>query len=304
MNATYNITNNRLFFWPEKGTRLPEDQYNAAKAAGFVWWPRGCFTAIWSPAAEDWIRSHGLTLSEDDTPDNIEARVERFEKYAANDEQAATSAADRLASGTAHTARQVRQAEGTAESKTEEAAYWHNRIAGAIAHAEHHDRPDVIARRIKGLDANLRKWIDQANPQPYSRDVGQGNALWVGTGGRCGRWVQPEDVPAMVANANRWIEHLTMRLEYERAYLKAAGGSELLEKKPRRVAVAPEDGLKKGMKVSYRSEYYGQSDPWEGEILSMGANYVRVTVPPEHDPHGYYSKGAKILRKYVTQATA
>lgn len=258
MEATYNITNNRLFFWPNKGERLPADKYQEAKRAGFVWWPRGCFTAIWCPTAEDFIKSYGLTIMEDDQPDNVEARVERFEKYAADDERTAQYAEQRLETGAAHTDRQVRQAEGTAQSKTEEAQYWHRRIAGAISHAEYHDRPDVIARRIKGIEADLRK---------HTKEHGEGaalEALWKKTSmdkeravklanyssiwgkfpqsayaGDQSLWsvldkgeLTTEEAQAyalahyerLLTHESRWIDHLNMRLEYERAYLAAAGG--------------------------------------------------------------------------------
>jgi hypothetical protein len=258
MEATYNITNNRLFFWPNKGERLPEDKYKEAKSCGFVWWPRGCFTAIWSPWAEDFIKSYGLTITDDDQPDNVEARVERFEKYAADDEKTAQYAEQRLETGAAHTNRQVRQAEGTAQSKTDEAQYWHRRIAGAISHAEYHDRPDVIARRIKGIEADLRK---------HTKEHGEGaalEALWKKThmdkeraaklanyssiygkfpqsayAGDQSLWgvldkgeLTAEEAQAfalahyerVLTHESRWIDHLNMRLEYERAYLAAAGG--------------------------------------------------------------------------------
>lgn len=38
------------------------------------------------------------------------------------------------------------------------ATYWTDRAAGAILHAKHKERPDVRARRIKGLEADKRLW--------------------------------------------------------------------------------------------------------------------------------------------------
>ena len=39
----------------------------------------------------------------------------------------------------------------------EQAEYWKDRAAGAIRNAKHKERPDVRARRIKGLEADKRK---------------------------------------------------------------------------------------------------------------------------------------------------
>jgi hypothetical protein len=63
------------------------------------------------------------------------------------------------------------------------------------------------------------------------------------------------------------------------------------------VAVAPDDGLKRGDTVIV--EGYGIRS-FTGKILSMGAKSVRVSVPPEIDPRGYYGKkGAQYPRRYV-----
>lgn len=344
MNATYNITNNRLFFWPD--SRLPEAEYKACKSAGFVWWPRGCFTAIWSPSAEDWIKAQGVEIDQDDTPDDVEARVNRFERYAENDEQTAASANNRLISGTANTARRIAQAESTALSKTEEARYWHDRIAGAIAHAEHHDRPDVIARRIKGLEADFRrqskilaahkaqsvKW----NINPITREQALYLANWDDCDyshcfmkseypnstyeGMKGIWsaltdntITPEqardisikDHTQGIQNAERWVNHLTMRLEYEKSYLEAAGGSELLAPKPRRVSKAPADGLHKGDTVRVGAFLAGKCMRWDAQIISMGAVSVCVTYPPGFLKLGstWGAKGIRLNRNKVEKVS-
>lgn len=187
MNATYNITTNRLFLWPNqpKGVRIPADQYQTLKAAGLAtWWPRGCFTGLWSPQGEDVLLDvFGVDITEDDTPDDIEKRVDRYDGYAEASEKAAAYAKERLASGRAHTTRQMRQAEGTLMNESDKAVYWHERIAGSIRWATYKDRPDVIVRRIKGLEKDLRfrekqldesvtwlrKWLNDENELTYEQ---------------------------------------------------------------------------------------------------------------------------------------
>lgn len=155
MEATYNLTDNRLKLWPPTD-RLTAEQDAQRKATNFAWWPgRKCFAVTWSPQAEDFVKSFGIEITEDDTPDDLEARVERFQGYADRDERDADSAAQRVLSAT--TTRRAEQAEATATKKLDEARYWQQRIAGAIRHATHKDAPGTIARRIKTLEADLRK---------------------------------------------------------------------------------------------------------------------------------------------------
>lgn len=300
MYATYNITNNRLFFFPETKERLTPEQDKERRSCAFQWWPRGCFTAIWSPGAEDWIRSMGVEIGEDDTPDNLESRVERFEKYAANAEQSAESAAERATNAT--TARRAKLAESRALNEAERAEYWTRRIAGAISRAERHDSPQTCANRVKGLEADLRKHEREMNPQPYPRQIGQGNDLWVDTGSGHGHWIDPEQIPAHVAYHARWVEHLKMLLEYERAYLDAVGGTALLtpEKKPRRVSKAPSDGLKKGDHVDYPASYFDSSKRATGIIESIGA--VNVVVIPDSGPG--FRGGRKVYRRECRKVSA
>src|SRR5437879_2478453 len=47
----------------------------------------------------------------------------------------------------------------------ETASYWKSRAAGAIAAAKYKERPDVRARRIKGIEADIRSYIASYTPQ-------------------------------------------------------------------------------------------------------------------------------------------
>jgi hypothetical protein len=185
MKATYNITNNRLFLWPEmpKGSKLPTEQYERLKACHLAtWWPRGCFTGLWSPRGEDLLIELCGEIEADDTPDDLDRRVGRYEKYAERSGENSEHAKDRILSGKAHTNRQVGQAERAMKSEAEKAEYWHSRIAGSIAAAEYKDKPAVITRRIMGLEKDMRGevetlevatrlrgiWLD-ADPITYER---------------------------------------------------------------------------------------------------------------------------------------
>ena len=336
-NATYNITDNRLKVW--FGNRLPDDEYKRARGYNFVWWPgRKCFSAIWTPGAEDFIKSYGIEIEEDDTPDDVESRVERFQKYAANDEESAEYAQERTR--TANTRRQYEQAEATAAKKIDEARYWHDRIAGAIWHAAYKDKPDVIVRRIKKLEAEQRKntktrdeaqrwekrWSDL---HPLKLKDGTTATLKESASyfanydsGPYGIWsnlqddtITPEEAQekslayfrATIKRAQRWLDHLNMRIEYETAYLEAVGGSaDMLKPAPRRKSIAPDDGLKNGdiVMVPYSGRGYQRV-----EILTLSARTARVKFldegmesTNERYPKGY--QAGRIFLKAIEQVSA
>jgi hypothetical protein len=315
MNATYNITNNRLKFYIER--RLNEEEYKIAKAANFQWWPgQKCFSAVWTPQAEDFILSF-CSIDEDDTPDDLEARVNRFQKYAENDEKESEYAAQRANEAT--TTRRAEQAEHTAVKKLDEAVYWNRRIAGAIAHAQHKERRDVIARRIKGLEADKRKHEKEKknhetfinlwnNPEmtmqranyiagydtvysrfppdkfPQSNYAGE-MSVWSALDKEI---ITPEYAQQLALEhhntrlifKDRWINHLSMLIDYERAYLEAIGGN-------------PADKLiniKKGDYVTYRGE--------RCEVLNTGKANFRILIPS----NTWQKNGMLINRENCTEA--
>lgn len=136
--------------------------------------------------------------------------------------------------------------------------YWTDRAAGAIRHAKYKERPDVRARRIKTLEAEKRKserareegetWRKLWATLSVKRKDGEASTfldrvLYVARAGHGMSYemqaqlrdgtITPEEAQARVlagyassiAHAERWIEHYTNRLAYERALLEDAGGT-------------------------------------------------------------------------------
>lgn len=250
--ATYNICKNELKFFP--ACRLPDEEYKAFRDAGFAFWHGSkCFAGAWSVSKEDLIHSYGVDVAEDDNPDDVEARVERFEKYAAKHERSAEYAADRVDNAT--TLRRLRLAQNTFSNEVDTAAHWHERIAVAIRHANHKDNPAVIARRIKGLEAELRKHERSIKELParapwFYDDFQRKNGIaWDVKRDELSedikaQWLEylGERVDSAKRYDERWIDHLNRRLEYEREYLNAVGGD----------PAAKLGNLKDGDKVVYR----------------------------------------------------
>lgn len=363
MRATYNITDDKLKFYPEEIGRLPKEQYEQARRLAFLWWHRSkCFAAKWSPSAEDFVKSFGVEIEEIDTPDDVEARKERYEKYADRAEQSAEYAADR--SLNANTTRRLRLAEQTFKNETEKAAYWHDRVAGAIRWANYRERPDVIVRRIQGLEADLRKHQQVFNPR--GEEVSGGKTyVYIANGSRSWHPIEKDNLPSAQAHAQRWIDHIEARLSFLRDYLEAVGGdpreavkdigvgdvveyageewevrsagsknvllynanrpdylrhrrvgreelkgilrkAETPQKRKVRKAVAPQDGISKGILVTWKI-YLGDYRPAEftTKCVSASPHTIRVELPEDPRFDRMRERGAKdykVERRYCKPA--
>ena len=178
MRATYSPEDNKLRLYPS--TRLDSETYARVKSAGFKWAPRQeLFVApAWSPAREDLLLELCGEIGDEDTSlvDRAEMKAERFEEYSdkradeSDRARAAVSAiADNIPLGQPilvghHSERRARKDAERIENGMRKAIklwetskYWQMRAAGAIAHAKYKERPDVRARRIKGIEADKRK---------------------------------------------------------------------------------------------------------------------------------------------------
>ncbi len=221
--ATYNITNDKLKAFFEE--RLSKENYDRMRKAGFAFWHGAkCFAGKWSPQAEDLLKELGIPdIEQDDQPDNVEARVERFAGYAQASETQAGNSETYLAKQ-ANTTRRRETAIRQIQKGYEEADYWNRRIEASIRHAQFKDRPDVIARRIEGLEKSKRKFINDSTPNAKLGAVMHAdNQIWMGQGNGVYR-LDKDKLPELQARVKRWIDHLDLRLTYEKALLAAAGG--------------------------------------------------------------------------------
>ncbi|HBM9481138.1 MULTISPECIES: DUF3560 domain-containing protein [Mixta] len=176
--ATYSPDDNKLRLYSLH--RLDEDTYQRVKDAGFKYAPRqALFVApMWTPDREDLlIELAGEIEDEDQTLfDRQEERAERFEEY--SEKRAAESgqvlaAVDSLASAVPfgqpilvghHSERRARKHAQKIENGMRRAVnlfetseYWERRAEASLRHAAYKERPDVRWRRIKKIEADLRK---------------------------------------------------------------------------------------------------------------------------------------------------
>lgn len=296
--ATYSPEDDKIRIYP--AYRLDKDtEYARVKSAGFGWAPKQeCFYAIWTPEREDVATEMAGEITDDDKSlvQRAEERAERFEDYSDSrkeDAERARKAVDRIADGIPmgqpimvghHSERHARRDAAKIENgmrRTVEmwktAEYWKQRAAGALMAAKYKERPDVRARRIKGIEADLRKTLKTKEQHEKSlewwsrEDITNEKAVFITGHTQLAQFWLPkkegdrEDwhqncsaydamsnhypniyaprtldevieagrkaFPSRIAHCERWVDHLSNRLEYEHAMLEEQGGSVLLEKK-------------------------------------------------------------------------
>ena len=155
--------------------RVPRDEYERLRAAGFVSTPKqDCdFVATWAPAREDLAREYldddEDIGDEDYSPEERAAdRAERFGEYRDKRAGEAGASADAFEAGPSafghqNRARAERQAARHdkkrvyAVSQWSKAEYWQARTAGVIRNALHKSSPSVRRGRILTLEAEQRK---------------------------------------------------------------------------------------------------------------------------------------------------
>jgi hypothetical protein len=177
--ATYSPQDNKMRLYAS--VRLDPETYAEFKKAGFSWAPKqDCFVApMWTPQREDLLLTLVDFIEDEDstTEERAAQRAERFENYsekrAADAERAyagVQSIADNIPFGQPilvghHSEKRARKDAERIENgmrKTvklwETSEYWQHRAAASIRHAKYKEKPDVRFRRLKGLQADARKY--------------------------------------------------------------------------------------------------------------------------------------------------
>src|SRR5687768_15685860 len=178
MDATYSPDDNKLRLYSMG--RLDRETYDRVKAAGFKWAPKQeLFVApMWTPAREDLLIELCGEIEDEDKSlvERAEERADRFEDYSekrANDANNAHKAVKGIMENIPlgqpilighHSEKHARKDAQRIENGMRKAVqmwetsqYWQSRATGAIRSAKYKERPDVRARRIKGLEADKRK---------------------------------------------------------------------------------------------------------------------------------------------------
>lgn len=176
--ATYSPDDNKLRLYASQ--YLDDETYSKVHAVGFKWAPKqGLFVApAWTPSREDLLISLAGDIEDEDSTlfERQEERAERFNDYsskrAAESEQALAHV-DALTSAIPfgqpilvghHSERKARSHAKKIDNGMkrvvmlfERAGYWEERAEASLKHAKYKERSDVRYRRIKKIEADLRK---------------------------------------------------------------------------------------------------------------------------------------------------
>ncbi len=176
--ATYSPDDNKLRLYA--ALRLDDETYQKIHSVGFRWAPKQeLFVApAWTPAREDVLLSLAGDIEDDDNTlfDRQEQRAGRFSGYSekrAGESEQTLAQVDALASVIPsgqpilvghHSERRARRDVQRIENGMkravmlfERAEYWQERAQASQRHAKYKERPDVRYRRIKKIEADLRK---------------------------------------------------------------------------------------------------------------------------------------------------
>ena len=322
MSATYSPEDNKLRL--RSAARLSPDLYARLKRHGFSWAPRQeVFVAsMWSPGREDLLLELCGEIGDEDCTliERAEERAERFEGYserrsadAAAAHAAVQAIAGRFEMGQPilvghHSERRARKDKERMDDGMRKAVrmwdtsqYWAQRAQAAKAHAEYKQLPAVRHRRIKTLQAELRK---QQRRHEQATDL---LALWQAEGLDLARALRlaaadyitiqrdgisyPESIYSLLESGaltvsdalgivvkryttnlswyGRWISHYSNRIAYESAMLEEAGGLK-----------ADAFDIQVGGRVLVRNEWLAvlRVTRKDGAIVSVSTNcrYVRV----------------------------
>lgn len=300
LTCSYDPGDNKLRLYST--TRLDKETYAQVRAAGFIYAPQQkLFVApCWTPERADLLIELCGEIEDEDKSlvERAEERAERFEDYSEKRAEDANRARDYVSSiadgipfgqpilvghhSEKHARKDAEKIENgmrKAVKMWETSKYWIARAHGALYHAKYKERPDVRARRIKGLEADKRKherekeqaehclkiWnkegltLEQAilfagysqaghlqlpRKEGDKKDFNQNPSAYDALSNSYPNLYAPRTLqevieaanvtyPRSIAHSQRWIEHISNRLLYEKAMLEEAGASALIAPKAR-----------------------------------------------------------------------
>ena len=322
--ATYSPEDNKIRVYPFE--RLDAETFAKVKAAGFIWAPKQeLFVApMWTPPREDLAFELCGEIGDEDTSlvERAEIKAGRLEdlsdRKAIEGERLYSNLNGATAGGSVVVASNNRYKAGKEKERVERAlkkalstfeaaGYWKARAAGALRNAKYKERPDVRARRIKGLEADLRKQEKvQAERAKILDAVCKIDSVeklrWlynntnVGSPIKLGERLEAGDaVESIVLDlkahyvmpdtwAARWAEHYRGRLEYEREMLGVSGG-----------LVAEKFDIQPGGRIETGGEWFSviRVNRKAGRVVSVRCSRRFVPIISLEDISGYTAPTAE-----------
>jgi phospholipid N-methyltransferase len=343
--ATYSPEDNKLRLYSE--SRLDSETYEKAKHYGFKWAPKqGFFVAPkWTPNRETFLINLCGEIGDEDTSlvERAEERATRFEEYGEKREADAHAAKEGVKEITKHIpfgqpilvghhsekrarkdAERIENGMRKAVKMWETSEYWKDRAASALHHAKYKERPDVRARRIKKIEADIRRCKAAYTPKNPDQVINQipwncpvCNKYYCKThpeaeikvphvycgASRGGSWIPVKNLPGIEKYYSRWITHYEMRLLYEKTMLGEQGALDLIKPKvrPKQLPLlnykAP-DGIKienrfhKGEFEIYeqiemtKAQFKNVYEDYRGTRIVENSHRVRISMVRIKDQYG------------------
>lgn len=279
--ATYDPDDDKLRIYTDF---VPRELYDAFRAAGFQRAPKqGCFFQVWNPTREDIALALCSEIEDEDTSllERAQDRHYRFVTYKQNAAQRAVEASEAAHNATAgwplgqpiivgsKGERAQRKAIETARRKASEVVaeydrsdYWRWRANGVIRNVNRKFSRGTTMRRIKKLEAELRKkqrelegsdyehaltWfiseLAREHPEEFSREGVSPYRVQAIVQVAWGKKRQLQNMPKTEARlqkwqsgreryCNRWIEHLGGQITYWKALLEENHDVDIDEQMP------------------------------------------------------------------------
>ena len=250
--ATYSLEDDKLRLYNVSG-RLPDALYDALISLGFQRAPaQGWYGQVWTPAREDVALELCNEIEDEDVTAEERAsnRQARFATYADNAARRARDAARQGAElqeyiplgqpilvghhSEKRARRDMERLQRLADKQVAEfdqAAYWLQRSQSALYHAHRQQRPDVVMRRVKKLETELRKYQRerqemQASLAAWTAVKDQETAIRTANYHSLSGIFPPEQFPGSVyAGPQSFYSALQTFLSWEEARRRAMGAT-------------------------------------------------------------------------------
>lgn len=238
--STYSPEDDKLRIY---SGRVSKELYDRLRDLGFGRaYKQGCFYASWTPEREDVVIELCGKIDDEDTTiaDRAEDKAERFAGYSANAgnrsaiaARASSAAVEGIPPGQPilighHSEKRhraaIKKAQRNATRSVEEfrkSGYWAERAQGVLSHADRKHQPGAISRRIKKLEAQVRKRERVIDPK--GADWAQ-SLDWLRGFEKKSEKEIAEIWQRRVARSIRWIEHLRGQIAFWQTILADAGG--------------------------------------------------------------------------------
>jgi len=261
--ATYSPEDNKIRVYLDE--RLNKKDWDTFKKAGFFWTMKqeSDLVATWNPSREDLVLKFCETIEEHESDSMFDRSADRAERFSNYRDKREGEAYDSLTTSEAvgmqsqekaeRKARKIERLQNKSSLAWHKAEYWTKRVSAVINHAIYKDRSDVRQRRIKEIEKNIRREEKEEKQGDYSR---------------------------------RYLEHNRMRLNYEKAILKAQIGETLEDMKLEKGGMIKGcviHGINKSPATKKNNSFKVLGTKWDGKTPALVSIKIGILTPEDYE---------------------